>query len=443
MQAVGKSLQGKGKKKHHGPVFVPRNTGLGSIVDFGIGVKMLFVGNPITILCLVIPFAIASNFAWPPEATFVLCMLGIIPLAKLLGESTEELALRTNQTIGGLLNATFGNAVELIVSIIALKNGLPRVVQASLLGSILSNILLVLGMAFFCGGMFHKAQFFNQTGAQTSASLLLLAVMAILFPAAFTLSGAVGPDKIDHAVLRISEMTAIVILLIYISYLIFQLKTHSHLFEDIPPDVKAEKEAAEKALEAAGKKEEPSAEKAEVEKEEVKEEGKKEVEEEGEEEEEEENPRLSLWGALVLLSIVTVIVAVLAEFLVDSIDKVTKAWGVSETFVGLILLPIVGNAAEHVTAVSVAMKNKMDLSIGVALGSSIQIALLVVPLLVILGWIISKPLTLYFQGFETVVLFMSVIIVNAVISDGESNWLEGALLCASYFIIAVCFFFHE
>jgi len=300
-----------------------------------------------------------------------------------------------------------------------------RVVQSSLLGSILSNLLLVMGMSFLAGGMFHKSQFFNQTGAQTSASLLLLAVMAILFPAAFTLSGAAAPENLDYAVLQISRITAVVILCVYFLYLFFQLKTHAHLFDDTP----SEKVAAEMKKEA------------EQEENEAKEEG---INDEGEEEDddEEETPRLSLWGAIVFLVIVTVIVAVLAEFLVDSINEVTIKWGVSQTFVGIVLLPIVGNAAEHVTAVSVAMKNKMDLSIGVALGSSIQIALLVIPLLVIIGWGLGKELTLYFQAFETVVLFMSVIIVNAVISDGESNWLEGSLLCVSYFIIAVAFFYH-
>jgi len=226
----------KKKKKALEPTFIPREFGLGSIKDFAIGIKIIFAGNPITLLCLTIPFAIASYAAnWGPTATFVLCMLSIIPLAKLLGEATEELALRTNQTIGGLLNATFGNAVELIVAIVALDQYLYQVVQSSLLGSILSNLLLVMGMSFLLGGMKYKEQYFNQTGAQTSASLLTLAVMAILFPAAFFISGAAVPEDLDNDTLLLSRITSIVILLIYISYLIFQLKTHAHLFADVVP----------------------------------------------------------------------------------------------------------------------------------------------------------------------------------------------------------------
>jgi len=424
---------GEKKKKKDEPLFVPRVWGLGALKDFCIGVKMIFLGNPVTILCLIIPFALASKYVWDPVTTFVLCMLGIIPLAKLLGEATEELSLRTGQTIGGLLNATFRNAVELIISIVALKDGLLRVVQASLLGSILSNLLLVMGMSFFLGGIKYPSQKFNQTGAQTSSSLLTLAVMAILFPAAFFLSNATTPAKIDAALLSLSRVTAIVILIIYVSYLVFQLKTHSHLF------VEAEKPVEEKKHKET---KHHTKEEANDDKEDVKED-KEEAEDSDEEEEEEEHPRLAPWGAIVLLVIVTVIVAILAEFLVGAIESVVKQWGISETFVGIILLPIVGNAAEHVTAVSVAMKNKMDLSIGVAVGSSIQIALLVIPVLVILGWIIGQPLTLFFQAFETVALFVSVIIVNGCIADGESNWLEGGLLIATYIILATGFFFHD
>jgi len=168
-----------------------------------------------------------------------------------------------------------------------------------------------------------------------------------------------------------------------------------------------------------------------------------EEEDSDDDDEEEETPRLSIWGALLLLLAATALVAVLADFLVSAIDDVTNQWGVSQTFVGIVLLPIVGNAAEHVTSVSVAMKDKMDLSIGVAMGSGIQIALLVIPFLVILGWIIQVDLNLFFQGFETVVMFVTVIIVNNVVMDGESNWLEGVLLMAAYFIIAVGFYYHD
>jgi len=276
-------------------------------------------------------------------------------------------------------------------------------------------------MSFFCGGLKYPLQHFNQTGAQTASSLLTLAVMAILFPAVFVLSGAAAPGNLVDATLGLSRITALIILVVYVCYLIFQLKTHSYLFQD----VKIETPVREKKITEGEQKE---------------------GEQEGEsddEDEEEENPRLAPWGAIVLLAVVSVLVALLAEYLVESIAAVTVSWNISQTFVGIVLLPIVGNAAEHVTAVSVAMKNKMDLSIGVALGSSIQIALLVIPVLVILGWIIDQPLNLNFQAFETAVLFVSVIIVNGTIMDGESNYLEGLLLIAAYLIIATGFFYHS
>jgi len=309
---------------------------------------------------------------------------------------------------------------------VALKDGLLRVVQASLLGSILSNLLLVLGMSFFVGGLKYKVQNFNMTASQVSTSLLLQSVMGITMPAAFfltnsaTVGGAtLGADELQRRELVVSRGAAIVMLCVYVSYLVFQLKTHQHLYDEgaTPDSVRDEKPE---------KKEEKKGEKGEK----------------AEEEEEEEIPKLSLWGAVLLLLIVTVLVAVLSEFLVSSIEDVTVEWGVSETFVGVILLPVVGNAAEHVTAVTVAYKNKMDLSVGVAVGSSVQIALLVVPVLVLLGWIIGQPLSLYFFAFETIVLLLAVIIVNAIIGDGQSNWLEGILLMATYIVIAIGFFFH-
>jgi len=346
----------------------------------------------VTWMLISIPFAFASYYTpWSPIATFILTMLGIIPLAKLLGTATEELALRTSETVGGLLNATFGNAVELIVSIIALSKGTITLVQTSLLGSILSNILLVMGMSFLFGGIKHKTQTFNRTASLTSSSLLFMSVMGLIIPATFS----VYRGDLDKT-LAISRITAIVLLIIYISYLSFQLKTHKELYED------------EGALH---------------------------------EDEDEEVPILPLWAALVLLAGVTVLVALLADYLVDAINEVVAQHPgkISLTFIGIILVPIVGNAAEHVTAVTVAMKNKMDLSLGVALGSSIQIALLVIPLLVILGWIIDQPMTLDFDPFSTVVLFITVIIVNVIISDGSSNWLEGAMLMATYIVIAAAF----
>ncbi|EPZ31149.1 Calcium/proton exchanger CAX domain-containing protein [Rozella allomycis CSF55] len=334
----------------------------------------------INLFLITLPFAIIGGAVkWPPTIVFILNFIAIVPLAKLLGIATEEIAFRTSQSIGGLLNASFGNAVEMILSIVALKEGLIRVVQASLLGSILSNLLLVLGFCFVAGGLKHKEQRFNMTAAQTSSSLMTMSVMSLLVPAAMMASSpAIEIPENNNSLLALSHGTAIILLCLYILYLIFQLRTHVHLYAD----------------------------------------------DEGDEEEE---PILSVPYAISLLVIVTILVSVCAEFLVGSIEVVSSSWGLSETFIGLILLPIVGNAAEHVTAVTVAMKNKMNLAIGVAIGSSMQIALFVTPFLVIVGWFMGQNLTLFFHTFETSVMFISVLIVNYLIQDGTSNWLEGNL----------------
>ncbi|KAJ1565051.1 hypothetical protein HK096_004839 [Nowakowskiella sp. JEL0078] len=355
--------------------------------------KSILIASPLNILLFFVPLGIfAGLIGWDEQYIFVLNFFAIIPLAKLLGVATEEISLRTNQTIGGLLNATFGNMVEAIVAVLALKSGLVRVVQASLLGSILSNLLLVLGFCFFLGGLKFKTQNFNVTAAQTAASLFCLTILALLLPAALKWqlgNSGLGNDEIEAIVLDLSRVTAGVLLLVYILYLIFQLKTHAYLFEG--------------------------------------------------EEVEEEAPKITFPVSIGLLLISTLLVSVNAEYLVGSIEGISEAWNLSETFVGLILLPIVGNAAEHVSAVSVAMKNKMDLVIGIAVGSSMQIALFVTPLCVIAGWIFSTPMSLAFGPLETVVLFVSVFVTNSLISDGESNWLEGALLMGSYAVIATSF----
>ncbi|KAJ3126090.1 hypothetical protein HK098_007888 [Nowakowskiella sp. JEL0407] len=347
--------------------------------------KYLVTCSYLNILLVFVPIGIAVALTHQ-SAPIIFCMnfLAIVPLAKLMGMATEEIALRTNQTIGGLLNATFGNMVEAIVAVLALRNGLVQVVQSSLLGSILSNLLLVLGFKY-------KTQTYNITAAQTAASLFCMTILALFLPAVLEWNKEPGKDS-HPAVVIVSRLTAIVLFVVYILYLVFQLKTHTHYFAD----------------------------------------------ESGEEEE----PQITLPVSIALLLVATVLVALNAEYLVDSIDGLSKAWGLSENFVGLILLPIVGNAAEHVSAVTVAMKNKMNLVIGIAVGSSMQIALFVTPLAVIAGWILGKEMTLAFTPIETVVVFVAIFIVNSLISDGESNWLEGALLLASYLVVAVVFWFY-
>jgi len=351
--------------------------------------------NYVNVFLVFVPVGILSGLLnWSPVLQFVLNFVAIIPLASLLAFATEELAVPLGQTLGGLLNATFGNAVELIVSIIALRNGEIRIVQASMLGSILSNILLVLGCCFVAGGIRYREQSFNSTVASTMSSLMSVATASLIIPATLYAVMDGEKDNQDSKISILSHGTSIILLFIYVAYLYFQLKSHADLFED--------SEAQE------GEQNGPEI--------------------------------LGPWAAGAALVLVTLLVAICAEYLVDSIDAIVEKAHISKTFIGLILIPIVGNAAEHVTAVIVAWKNKMDLAIGVAIGSSLQIAIFVTPFLVILGWIIGQPMTLHFETFETVAFFLASLVVILLIQDGKSNYLEGLLCLGMYFIIALAFY---
>ncbi|KAF2103419.1 calcium/proton exchanger, partial [Rhizodiscina lignyota] len=387
-----------------------------------------------------IGIAVAQVDSIPAIAVFVINFLAIVPLAGILSYATEEIAMRVGETLGGLLNASFGNAVELIVGIIALVKNEVIIVQTSLIGSMLSNLLLVMGMCFFFGGMNRLEQNFNVIVAQTAASLLALAFGCLIIPTAFT--WGVGGSSKTNSDEKISRGTAIIMLIVYISYLIFQLKTHKEIYNT--PSEKVEKRKGTnkdegesiQALMRAG------AGQAAIIGGSINRENLVHPVEE-----DEEDPQLSLVGAMVTLAGSTALVGVCAEFLVDSINKVTCQYHVSQYFVGLILLPIVGNAAEHATAVTVgnpkSCKDKMDLAIGVAVGSSMQIALFVLPLMIVLAWIIGgRDLTLVFDDFQIAVLFVAVLLVNYLISDGKSHWMEGVLLMSLYIIIATCSWFY-
>ncbi|KAH0842763.1 Vacuolar calcium ion transporter [Fonsecaea pedrosoi] len=394
----------------------------------------------INVLLIASPVGIAVNYAdVDPVAVFVINFIAIIPLAAMLSYATEEIALRTGEVLGGLLNASFGNAVELIVSIIALAKDQVLIVQTSLIGSMLSNLLLVMGMCFFFGGVNRMEQAFNITVAQTASSLLFLAVSSLIIPTAFEQWARTGngtsntetatTENAKPGVAELSRGTAILLLIVYACYLFFQLKSHSAIYN--APSAKNEtRDVGTKFKNAVipdklRSKKAPGAETPEP------------------VEDEPEQPQLSIWVAVLTLTISTVLVALNAEFLVDSINAITCGGGISKNFVGLILLPIVGNAAEHATAVTVAVKDKMDLAIGVAVGSSMQIALLVLPFVVVLGWIIGKDdMTLFFDGFQIAVLFVAVLLVNYLISDGKSHYLEGILLMTLYIIIAVAAWFY-
>ncbi|KAF1985137.1 calcium/proton exchanger [Aulographum hederae CBS 113979] len=404
-------------------------------LTFGSQVRAVLFPQWLTINWLLflapVGIALANVGGIDPIVVFVVNFIAIIPLAGILSYATEEIAMRVGETLGGLLNASFGNAVELIVGIIALVKGEIIIVQTSLIGSMLSNLLLVLGMCFFFGGMNRLEQHFNVTVAQTASSLLSLSVGALIIPTAFTW-GVGGSTNRDE---QISYGTSIIMLVIYGSYLLFQLKTHAEVY-NMPSEKVEKRKGAKKqegdahmALARSG---------AGIANGAVR--GSTPVYQEPEDEE--EAPQLTLIGAIVTLCASTALVGVCAEFLVDSINEVTCKYGVSPYFVGLILLPIVGNAAEHATAVTVAIKDKMDLAIGVAVGSSMQIALLVLPLMVIIGWIIGQDMTLVFDDFQIAVLFVAVLLVNYLIGDGKSHWLEGNLLIMLYIIIAVAAWFY-
>lgn len=380
---------------------------------------MTLKSSPVNYLLVFVPLGILAEYLkWSANAVFWLNFLAIVPLASLLAFATEELSENVGQTIGGLLNATFGNAVELIVSIIALKEKQIRIVQASMLGSILSNLLLVLGCCFIAGGITRVQQTFNQTVAQTMSSLMALATAGLLIPAAFHATlpppkskhGFPEPGSSDTLILSLSRGVSIILLVVYILYLLFQLKTHKSLFEE------QAQEADDGIITTSLPPEESDA--------------------------KPEEQKLSVLSSIMVLIVATILVSVCADYLVGSIDDIVESSGLSKTFIGLIVIPIVGNAAEHVTAIIVAMKDKMDLAIGVAVGSSLQIAIFVTPFMVLIGWIIDVPMSLYFSTFETAILFVSVFITNLVILDGELNWLEGAMLLSTYLIVALAFFYY-
>lgn len=453
------------------------------------GIKAIVLMSWLNILLVCIPVSWALHFIWQSDTTptqdtiiFVFSFLAIVPLAKMLAFATDELSCRVGQTLAGLLNATLGNAVELIVAIIALVKCELQVVQSSLVGSILSNLLLVLGMCFFAGGTRFSEQGFGVSATQLNSSLLTVSVIAVLLPAAFHFAaGSDIPDPTEgKEILAVSHGAAIILLFIYGSYLVFQLFSHKDLYrDDNPANFKSTKYAdpspfslhrrkKNQDVEAQAQKTQNDVELGSVSRPQSRSSGQangaptvpigsqdghaaftdestaalqgtQTVEAE---EEEVEEPTLSLPMTIGLLAVVTVIVAVTAEFLVSSIDGLTSTGAIKKEFVGLILLPIVGNAAEHVTAVTVSVRDKIDLSLGVAVGSSIQIALFVIPFIVTLGWIIGKPLTLLFDPYESIVLFLSVLIVNYTVADGKSNWLEGMILMALYIMLAVTFWYY-
>ena len=351
-------------------------------------------------LLVFIPISIgAAIYHVDPIIIFITSGLAIVPLASWMGTATEEIAVVLGPSLGGLLNATFGNATELIIAMLALRAGLIDVVKASITGSIISNLLLVMGFSMLLGGLRFKEQSFQPLVARVNASSMNLAVVAILLPTAFHFTSSGIPEQ---TLQNLSVAVAIVLMAVYGLTLLFSMKTHSYLYDAGVAEIEGEETTAS--------------------------------------EEAEHQPNLKLWVTVLLLA--TLAVAVESELLVDSLEVATETLHLTPLFTGVILLPIIGNAAEHATAVTVAMKNKMDLSLSVAVGSSMQIALFVAPLLVIAGWFMGQPMDLDFNPFELVAVAVAVLLANSISSDGLSNWLEGTLLLATYIVLGFGFYFH-
>ncbi|MEJ7784952.1 MAG: calcium/proton exchanger [Solirubrobacteraceae bacterium] len=335
-----------------------------------------------------------------PSLIFGFSALGVIPTAALMGKATEELAARSGPGIGGFLNVTFGNAPELIIALVALNAGLHEVVKASIIGSILGNVLLVLGVAMVAGGAKRDKQTFSRTAATAQSAMLLLACVALVMPAIFELVEGQGlplPDdeRINYGstVEHLSLAVAVVLILSYVAGLLFSLRTHKDLFNP-------------------------------------------------EHDEEIHGEPWTVRKSVIALALAGIAVGAMSEILVGSISEASEAIGLSQFFVGVIVVAIVGNAAEHWVAVLVAMKNKMDLAVNIAIGSSAQIALFVAPVLVIASFVIGPhPMALVFNGFELAAVFLAILIASHVTNEGESNWFEGVQLLAVYVVLGLTFFF--
>ena len=352
--------------------------------------------TPFIALAVILELAHASA-----TIVFISAALGIIPTAALMGLATEELAARSGPGIGGFLNVTFGNAAELIIAVFLLAEGLQEVVKASIIGSILGNLLLVLGLSMFVGGIGRKKQVFNQTAATATATMLFLAVAAMIMPAVYALVAGGGLPSVNDDIVdfgsdleELSIGVAIVLGITYVAGLIFSLRTHRDVYN--PPYA----------------------------------------------EEEHETFGWSVRRCIAMLAIAGAAVGLVSEILVGSISEASESIGISEFFVGVIVVAVVGNAAEHWVAVLVAKKDKMDLAVNIAVGSAAQIALFVVPILVLLSFVLGpNPMPLVFNGFELGGVIIAILIAAYVTQDGESNWFEGIQLLAVYVVLALAFLY--
>ncbi len=344
-------------------------------------------------LLLSVPLAIAASLLQgSPILRFALAAVAIIPLAGLMGRATEQLADRLGSGVGGLLNATFGNAAELILALFALGRGLDDIVKASLTGSIIGNLLLVLGASLFAGGLRFPVQRFNRTAAGVGSTLMALATIGLIVPALFH---HLAPRDVNHGH-RLSVAVGIILVLTYVLSLVFSLITHRTILGDVREDLETT---------------------------------------------ESHQQRWGLRRSILVLISATVFVAWMSEILVGAVEATSESLGLNAVFMGVVVVAIVGNAAEHSTAVLMAMKNQMDLAVGIAFGSALQVALFVAPVLVFASHLRQTPMDLVFSTMEVVAVVLAVAVARMVAEDGESTWLEGAMLLMVYGILAVAFYY--
>jgi len=384
--------------------------------------RHLVFSSRLNLLLILAPFAaLGSFFRWNAAAVFLLSLFSIAPLAERLGYITEQLALHTNETIGGLLNATFGNATEMIISFFALLKGVPssgdnslyyrRLVQVSLLGSVISNLLLVFGSSLLIGGCRYHIQYFNQHGGRASVTLFLVATTAVVSPLVIDVS--ISEQAAESSILAFSRFASVVLFALYLVFLNFQLRSHRMLFEENSGFYRMRKSSL-----SVDETEDTSVEDTN----------------DGEEQ------LIIGWnGSLVALAVVSILISFLSSYLVNAVEGAAKLLELPEEFVGAVLIPIVGNAAEHTSAVYMAYKNKMDVAVGIAVGSAVQISVSVLPCCILIGWVIGAPIDLKFERFEVFAFIISVISAGYSISGGSSNYLQGVVLISIYLFLSMGF----
>lgn len=355
-------------------------------------VQKLRIGKAFYLLLIFIPISICLYlFTKEDLLIFITSVLAIVPLARIMGYSTNEISLQTNPSVSGLFSATFGNSIELIIAILSLRAGLIQVVQASIIGSIIGNILLLVGLSIFAGGLRYKNQRFNNETIGVSSTMLIIVVAGLAIPSVYDI---IRPN--DPQIIHLSSAVAIVMAVIYLAGLVFSLRTHKDLY-DASDEIKATRE----------------------------------------------KPTMSRRLAAIILLLTIVVVTFESEILVGTIEHAAQVIGLSQLFIGLVVIAIITNIAEMSTAVQFSMKNKLDVSIEIGLSGAIQIALFVIPILMLVSEVFHFGFSLVFSPFEILAVILAVLIVNYLSADGRCNWLEGAQLISVYLIIAIAFFFID